>query len=246
MIKKKIDILDRKYIIYRATSPSNKVYIGYTYKRLSERKSEHQTLSRSNKIRPFPMALKKYNLNFIWEIIEQDLTLDEAAEKEKYYIALYKSTDRDCGYNLSPGVMAGSIMSEEGKKRHKEKMDKHYANPEYVARATRHVLKERDSDLQTYSMKMGNISRKNWNENYEKMIEIMKTIHSNRELKIRQAIKMGGKPFICNETGEIFALLKDAADIFGVDKRNISKVLNNPKRHKTILRKYTFSYIKES
>src|ERR1035437_8925477 len=116
------------YIIYKATSPSNKVYIGTTKKSLKERIGQHVSLSKTGKTRPFQCALKKYDYNFTWEIIESGLDKVKAEELEKHYIQFYKSTDRDNGYNLSPGGLSGSIMSEEGKIRHKEKMQAHYDN----------------------------------------------------------------------------------------------------------------------
>jgi len=120
------------YIVYKATSPSNKVYVGITRKSLKNRIGEHVSLSKSGKIRPFQCALKKYGNNFVWEVIESGLERSKAEELEKYYIKFYKSNDMQFGYNLSPGGLAGSIMSEEGKKRHKEKMRIHYDDPKYI------------------------------------------------------------------------------------------------------------------
>jgi len=235
------------YLVYKATSPSNKVYIGLTGKTLSMRKDQHESLTKSNKVRPFQMALKKYSFNFQWEIVEEGLTLEQAEDREKYYISLYRSTDRDFGYNLSPGGLAGSIMSEDGKKRHKEKMDAYWSKSENREKASEKTLADRQKDPEAFLKRASEATKEYYanEENRIKHLEHMRFIASDRECTLKRSKSMGGKPFICNETGERFELLKDAADRFGVDRRQVHCVLSNPKRYKTILRKYTFSYIGE-
>ena len=121
----------KTYIIYLATSPSNKVYVGTTSKSLIERSKEHIWLAKGKKQRIFQSALRKYNYNFKWEVLEENLNLKEADQLEQDYIYLFNSTDRNFGYNLSSGGFAGNISSEEGKKRWKEKMQEHWQDPEF-------------------------------------------------------------------------------------------------------------------
>lgn len=52
---------------------------------------------------PIHRAMRKYGVdNFKLEIIE-NCSIEELDEKEKFYISLFKSNDREFGYNLSNG-----------------------------------------------------------------------------------------------------------------------------------------------
>lgn len=94
-----IDSNPNKIVIYKHTSPSNKVYIGQTinYKR--------RCTPGNYKSSPyFYHAIKKYGWeNFKHEILCFCDSQEKADDKEKYYIALYKSTNAQYGYNLSEG-----------------------------------------------------------------------------------------------------------------------------------------------
>lgn len=48
--------------------------------------------------------------NFKITLIEDLIPEDELADKEKYYIAYFNSTDDNIGYNISPGGMGGSLF----------------------------------------------------------------------------------------------------------------------------------------
>ena len=52
----------------------------------------------------FYSAIQKYGFDsFICTILEDDLTKDEAAEKERMYITMYNTMNPDIGYNLQDG-----------------------------------------------------------------------------------------------------------------------------------------------
>ena len=94
--------------LYRITKTINqKKYIGITndYKK---RWSNHKSGNSKNMV--IAKAIKKYGKeNFIFEIIEQNLTLDEANQKEIEYIKI-ENTLVPNGYNISQG--GGVIQSE--------------------------------------------------------------------------------------------------------------------------------------
>lgn len=103
-----------RYLVYKHTSPSGKVYIGITSKTIQERKNcgyEHNT--------HFKSAIKKYGWNnFKHEVVADGLTAEEAQSLEKRLIAETNATDRNKGYNLSLGGEApftGLKHSEETK-----------------------------------------------------------------------------------------------------------------------------------
>lgn len=98
----------KKYYVYKHTSPSGKVYIGITRQKASKRWQAGGGYSYNVH---FINAIKKYGWeNFSHEILFSELSEEEAKEKEISLIAFYDSTNRDKGYNVSPG---GSTISDE-------------------------------------------------------------------------------------------------------------------------------------
>lgn len=93
--------MDRKYSIYKITSPSGKCYIGLTSLTVLKRWYSHCSLANRNKNHPFHSAIRKYGQeNFIIETLFSDLTKEQAQEKEIEHIALIPKA---MSYNLSKG-----------------------------------------------------------------------------------------------------------------------------------------------
>lgn len=101
------------YCIYKVTNKiNNKVYIGKT-KDFERRKKEHLA-HKTNHL--FSRALHKYGEDsFLWEIIEADInTVEEASDREKFWIKKYRSYfrwDGANGYNMTPGGDGGSCWN---------------------------------------------------------------------------------------------------------------------------------------
>lgn len=122
-------------IIYKFTSPSGKHYIGLTSSTMERRWRQHVTLYnklsrkgvdyRGNSATPILFyAFDKYNPN-LWErkILFETDNLEEAKSKEIEFIAEYKTTNPNYGYNVLVGGQtgwAGKNLSEN----HKEKQSK--------------------------------------------------------------------------------------------------------------------------
>lgn len=106
------------YCVYKHTSPSNKVYIGITS--LEPRK---RWLNGKGYIKNkyFYRAIEKYGWeNIKHEILFNGLTKEEACQKEIELINLFKSNQKEYGYNLSSGGEsghAGCVCSEETRNR---------------------------------------------------------------------------------------------------------------------------------
>ena len=107
----------KKVGIYKITNLLNgKIYIGKSvdiYERFNTHKresliSQEQWEQNYRGIKtPFHAAIRKYGAeNFKLEIIEECLE-QELNEKEKYYIKLYNSTNKDIGYNIQEGGTGG-------------------------------------------------------------------------------------------------------------------------------------------
>lgn len=102
-----------KHIIYKVTAPNGKIYIGKTSRNLELRKAEHKYYANrvQNSRSLFYRAIKKYGDALQWEIIEEVLDADKANEAEKKWIAVYNSTDKSKGYNLTHGGDGGKQTS---------------------------------------------------------------------------------------------------------------------------------------
>ena len=89
-------------IVYKYTSPSGKSYIGQTSTDRQNREGKNGLYYKQ--CTAFYNAILKYGLeNFQYEILEKDLSLEEAKELEKFYINFYKTYLPENGYNISRG-----------------------------------------------------------------------------------------------------------------------------------------------
>lgn len=97
-----VDIIAKKYCVYKLTSPSGKVYIGMTCLRIKERWKrglgyEHNVLLYAD--------IQNYGWdNFKHEIVAENLTEEEALKLEGELIHKYKSIFPEYGYNRRPGT----------------------------------------------------------------------------------------------------------------------------------------------
>lgn len=91
--------------IYKITNLiNNKVYIGQTRQSYEQRFIQHKSHARTGQSHhKLARALRKYgDNNFIVEKIEECL-VEELNDKERYWIAYYKSTQDEYGYNTLVG-----------------------------------------------------------------------------------------------------------------------------------------------
>ena len=106
---------EKKYIVYKHTAPNGKVYIGITKQEIKERWKN----GNGYKGAFFYNAIKKYGWdNITHEVLFEGLTKEQAEQKEIELITLYKSNQREYGYNIANGgsVNCGFHLSEEVKK----------------------------------------------------------------------------------------------------------------------------------
>lgn len=106
----------KKYIIYMHRNKINgKVYIGQTCQSLSDRCGAE---GQRYKGQAFYNAIQKYGwVNFEHIILEENLTQEEANQKEIQYIKLYNSIDKQFGYNISEGGNNNTLSDEQKEKR---------------------------------------------------------------------------------------------------------------------------------
>lgn len=127
--------MPNKYLIYKATSPSNKYYIGITSDFIKRKRDHkrHSLNSSGNKYynKPFYRAIRKYGWNNIqWEILYYSNCLSDLKNKEKYFIKLYDSLNS--GYNCTKGGdgVFGYKFTKEQRKIISQKTKKAMEDPE--------------------------------------------------------------------------------------------------------------------
>ena len=102
------------YSIYKITNEiNNKVYIGQTAFGIEKRFKEHLNKAKSGEYthRPLYNAMCKYGVDkFHIELVEDNLTKEEANRQEKYWIAKYDSFKGE-GYNATIGGDDGGTHS---------------------------------------------------------------------------------------------------------------------------------------
>src|SRR5699024_4588833 len=107
----------KNYVVYKITNKiNNKIYIGVTNNtknRWSGNGYQYKDKSKEGNRRPFWNAIKKYGWdNFKKEILIKNLTKEAAYKKEIQMIKIFDSTNKEKGYNLSPGGNGGVIYQE--------------------------------------------------------------------------------------------------------------------------------------
>ena len=95
------------YSVYKHTCPNGKVYIGITGDSPQNRWGNGAKYAHN---KHFTSAIKQYGWdNIKHEILFDNLTREEACQKEVDLISLYNSNNREFGYNKSVGGEKSSI-----------------------------------------------------------------------------------------------------------------------------------------
>ena len=103
------------YKVYKHTFPNEKAYIGITKSKYI--KNRWGKNGNSYKGQYVYRAIKKYGWgNIKHEVLFENITKEEAEQKEIELIAFYKSNQRDFGYNLDSGGNGSNRISEETRK----------------------------------------------------------------------------------------------------------------------------------
>lgn len=103
--------MENNYTVYKHIFPNDKVYIGITNKNVNSRwRKNGKGYINSPRMNN---AIQKYGWeNVKHEILYENLTKEEAEQKEIELIAQYKSNQREFGYNIANGGMHKGKCSE--------------------------------------------------------------------------------------------------------------------------------------
>lgn len=218
------------YTIYMHRNKVNgKIYIGQTKQKLNDRWKNGQGYKKQPY---FYRAIQKYGWdNFEHIVIEEKLTLEQANEREQYWISYYQSNTKEKGYNLVAGGKNGAC-SEELKKHLSERLSGENA-PFYG--------KKHDEE---YKKNMSKQMKEKWsNEEYRKQTcENMKKNHAN----FKGGNHPQAKQVKRQDTGEIFSCCGEAAISIGKDwvkgGKNIAKCCRGERK---TAYGYSWEYIEE-
>lgn len=213
---------ENKYIVYCHTNKkNNKKYIGITCQKAQRRwKSGWGYLSSPY----FLNAIKKYGWdNFTHEVLFENLSKEDAENKEIELIAKYNLTNKKYGYNSRHGGNSNIPNEETLEKMRKagqaraDDIKRYYAeHPDALEAVRLRVLK----DYQEHP------------EIKEKIRDSVKRAFINNP-KLRELCCLHSKkPVMCIETGVIYSSVSETARAFNVTKESISCHLHG--RCKTI------------
>lgn len=106
-MKAKLSALDSKHLkfkVYLLTSPSGKIYVGYTKTSMYRRFVCHVRDANANQKRPICQAIRKYGLHtFTVRVLKSFATEKEAKAYEIAQIAKRKARTKNIGYNVGEG-----------------------------------------------------------------------------------------------------------------------------------------------
>ena len=192
--------MGNNYKVYIHIFPNNKVYIGITRNRTDIRWANGKGY-KSQKV--MSNAINKYGWkNIEHKVLYENLTKEEAEQKEIELIAFYKSNQRKCGYNIENGGNCVGKMSEETKKKiSKSNIGKNTGikNGMYG----KHPKGE---------FKKGNIP------------------HNKGKKTSEEKRRKRSKPVLCVETGIVYYSAREANKQIGISYKSISSVCNKKRK----------------
>lgn len=113
--------LNSTNVVYCATFPSGKKYVGITSRKLKYRIREHKHDSRDGSEIIFHKAIAKYGFeNLSWKVLDYCESMEDLRNSEVYFIKELNSfIDNDGGYNLTTGGEGATEWSEITKDRYR-------------------------------------------------------------------------------------------------------------------------------
>ena len=192
------------YKIYCHLFPNGKRYIGITKTSLERR------FDNGNSYKTCPLidrAIKKYG----WENIEHFVldtadTKSEAEEKERFYIAKYRTTETEFGYNVLPGGnVANNIPTEEMRYKLGNGWRGKHHTPEQCEKIRNAMMGQRAGQAHPlYGKKMSEETKNKMSESHIKRwdniearkerAEMLKRLWEDEEYRAKQSSSRKGKP----------------------------------------------------
>ena len=254
-----------EFYVYKHTCPNEKIYIGITKQQPIKRWGYNGYGYRKNTL--FYRAIQKYGLsNIKHEILYENLSKEEAEQKEIELIEKYKSNQPKYGYNIANGgnttgtvseatkekiskTLKGYEFSDERRKNISINTRKATANPEIRKKISeankgrtnwRKGLKLTEGErekLREHFFKKGNIP---WNKGKKGLQKHSEEWKKQARIRLKEANKSKQTPIICVETGEIFESQSEASRQKNISQGNIGSCL---KGKRNIAGGYHWKYV---
>ena len=206
------------YKVYKHTTPSNKVYIGITKLDVSKRWKNGNGYKCNSY---FTRAILKYGWdNIMHEVLYDDLTKEQAEEKEMNLISFYKSDDHKFGYNIQHGGNSHCVSEETKHKISKAMSDRKLSDE------TRKKLSE---------LHKGNnnpMFGKRLSEEHKRKISIAEIGHTTSEITKDKISNAKSKAVKCIETNIVYKSAREAEKKTGI-KSSYIRVVCSGKRDTT-------------
>lgn len=204
---------------------SNKKYIGQSVN-IEDRWRRHisELNNRTHHNSHLQNAWDKYGKDCFKFYVLEYCDVSDLDEKERYYIGIYNTTDRDSGYNLQSGGQSSNSHSDETKKKISESNKKAYQNGELRKVRSNDALKQwanPEIKEKITGQNNGMYGKHHSEETRRKMSEKKKGKPSPKRLLI---------PVLCIELNEIFDCAATAAKEFNVQSGSILGVCRGDRK----------------
>lgn len=206
------------YFVYKHTNIyNNKVYIGITMRNPQKRWGSNGCNYKENDV--FYNDILKYGWNdgFMHEVLFENLTKEDAEQKEIELINLFDSTDINKGYNRNHGGHSIGKMSNTTK----NKISKANTGKKRTPEQRKHM-----SDV---ALNMTEEHKKKISESHKGLVAWNKDLIFTEE----QKDKIKGntyKSIICIETGIVYKSMSYVTRLFNIPQSNLRKVCSG-ERH---------------
>ena len=225
---------ERIYKVYKHTLPmsvsdkeNDMVYIGITSQENPwDRWGVHKAHYEYNE--HFSRAISKYSWkNFLHEVLYDDLTKEEAEQKEIELIAYYNSTNDKFGYNKANGGSSVGKHTEETKNILSKKAKKRFENPENNPMYGKHHSEETKRKISEKATGRGHSEESKQKMSMQRtgVNNIMYGQTHTKEAKAKIA-KATSKPVRCVETGVVYPSALEAKRQIGADNSVINRCIN--------------------
>lgn len=214
---------------------NNKKYIGQSVD-IEQRWYRHKYNLNNNNHQNVHLqnAWNKYGNKCFAFYILQECDISELDDVETYYISLFNSIDRNCGYNLESGGSLNKYVSEETKKKMSESATGKILSDETKDKISKSLMGHPAAKFSQDGIKRLSEFNKGKIMSYETKSKISATltgiIRSDSTRKLISDNHAKKHPVYCPQLDEYFETISDAEYKYGISHQNISKCINGERK----------------